>query len=66
MSGIRIGIVTAFAVAAAFGAPASAQTPEPVKEAFISAGNTADEAEREAIDRACWVVFGAQPGACVS
>ena len=66
MKGIRIGVVTGLAVAAAFAAPASAQTPDPVKEAFIAAGNAADEAERETIDLACWVVFGAEPGTCAS
>ena len=61
-------MVSAVVGAAAFVAPgsASAQAPEPVKEAFITAGNAADEAERETIDFACWVVFGAEPGTCAS
>jgi hypothetical protein len=66
MRGIRMGIVTAIVVAASFAAPASAQVPEPVKDAFITGGNAADEAERQAIDFTCWVVFGAEPGTCVS
>jgi hypothetical protein len=63
---IRISIVAALAVAAAFTAPASAQAPEPVKDTFITAGNAADQAERQAIDFTCWVIFGAEPGDCVS
>lgn len=65
---IRYGIVTGLATAAVFAAPASAQVPvpEPVKEAFITGGNAADEAEREAIDFTCWFVFGAEPGTCAS
>ena len=72
MRRLRFGIVTSLVAAAAFAAPASSSAqspvpvPEPVKEAFITAGNAVDEAEREAIDFACYVVFGFEPGTCVS
>ena len=70
MRSIRVGIVAGLAAAAAVAAPGQAQAqgpvPDPVKEAFITAGNAVDEAERQAIDEACWILFGAEPGSCAS
>lgn len=69
MKSIRIGLVAGLAAAATIAAPASAQqvpTPDPVKQAIIAGLTAADEAERETIDLACYVVFGADPGDCPS